>query len=102
MSDVTKYIEQYGKELINEVLNMAVINKSIDDDVMYELLVKYKVITRRTKHVRTQVVRRYHFSQPVQKPTMLHIWAKNTSGKTVFEMQIPDEQMPLLLKALAQ
>jgi hypothetical protein len=94
MSDVTKYIEQYGKELINEVLNMAVINKSIDDDVMYELLVKYKVITRRTKHVRTHVVRRYH--------SMLHIWAKNTSGKMVFEMQIPDEQMPLLLKALAQ
>ena len=94
MSYVSQYIEQYGKELITDMLDMLVINNKPNNNVIYDLLVKHKVITRRTKYIRT-----FCYKQDNNKG--LRVTINNASGKRVFHMSLFDNDMTEMLSALS-
>ena len=94
MSHVDQYIEDYGKELITEILDMFMINNKVDNNIIYDLLVKHKVITRRTKFIRTSCYK------PKDK-SGIKITIKNTSGKVILNMSLVNNDMTDMLKALS-
>ncbi len=94
MLKIDNYIEEYGKELICKVLDMAVINKHIDRDVMRELLIEHKIITRNTKHLRV------YFSKSALKQD-ISVSVKNLSGRLVFSLILYDDDMTKMLSTLS-
>ena len=93
MSYVDQYIKDYGKELITNILDMLIINNKVNNDIIYDLLVKYKIITRRTKSIRT------HYYKG--SPNFIKITIKNTSGKVILNMSLVNNDMTEMLKALS-
>ena len=44
-------IEQYGKEVLRDLMDMAIINEKLDNQKVYDMLLKHKIITRNTKRI---------------------------------------------------
>lgn len=52
---IENLVQKYGKQLISELISMAVINKKINEDYTRKLLIKHGVIKRSTKVIRGRV-----------------------------------------------
>lgn len=52
---IESLVQKYGKQLISELISMAVINRKINQDYTRKLLIKHGVIKRSTKVIRGRV-----------------------------------------------
>jgi len=84
-------VEKYGKQLIKELLDIIFITKKIESEVAYNLLLKHKIITRRTKTVYGYIYKGYNNNR---------IYFTNSRGKYILDVRILDEDMPKVLEDL--
>lgn len=99
------YIQTYGKQLIKELMDIMCINKNITSDTARDLLIKYNIISKRTKIVNTyfcidDVYGRVdgRWDKTGEKQYKLNI--KNGRGTSVLYFIFKDSEIPSLLEEI--
>lgn len=105
---VEELIQKYGKQLINELINMMMISgKNIKLSSVYDLIVEHKVITRRTKIIRVYYS---HNHEKVYRPGrgycetgdfISRLAISNYRGKEIIVLKFKDSELSNILEVLS-
>lgn len=77
-----KRIKEYGRECIEEVYNHVKVNGKVTSSAMYDILIRHKVINKRTKRVGVM---------NMSNENRFWVMASNTTGN-VFTVRVEGEE----------
>jgi hypothetical protein len=88
------YVQTYGKQLIKELMDNMIINNGISDERARELLIKYGLISKRTKFIYAHCSK---WVSPKQN-TFYTLDVNNGRGQNVLHFSFQESDIPQLLE----
>lgn len=88
-------VQEYGKQLISGLMDMLIIAKRFDNELVRDLLLQCELIKRTTKTIQVTQYTSNYGSNPYRS-----IYIKNGRGMTLFSLTIYDNKIQEILEEL--